>query len=71
MHVAHALAKANVKKATKWQMRGYGESSCGGCSLHGDSVWRVYPLVSGGKLHYKTEGVIKGKSCHLQDLMPC
>ncbi len=51
---AHTLA--NLKKAAKWQKRGYGEASRDTCFKRGDWVWRVYPPVSGGKLRYKNRG---------------
>ncbi len=53
---AHTLARANLKKAAKQQKRGYGEASRDTCFQRGDRVWRVYPPVSGGKLHYKNRG---------------
>ncbi len=53
---AHTLARENLKKATKRQKKGYGEASQNVCFQRGDWVWRVYPPVSGGKLHYKNRG---------------
>ncbi len=50
---AHTLARANLKKAAKWQKRGYGEASRDTSFKRGGWVWRVYPPVSGGKLRYK------------------
>ncbi len=53
---AHTLAQANLKKAAKHQKRGYGESNRPMNFQRGDWVWRTYPPVSGGKLHYRSRG---------------
>ncbi len=53
---AHALARANLKKAAKRQKRGYGESNRPVSFQRGDWVWRMYPPVSGGKLRYRNRG---------------
>ncbi len=53
---AHAIARANLKKAAKQQKKGYGETSQSAVFRRGDWVWRIYPLVSGGKLRYRNRG---------------
>ncbi len=52
---AHAIVRANLKKAAKHQKKGYGETSRSAVFQRGDWVWRVYPPppVNGGKLRYK------------------
>ncbi len=53
---ANAIARANLKKAAKCQKNGYGKTSRSAVFRRGDWVWRVYPPVSGGKLHYRNRG---------------
>ncbi len=52
----HTVTRANLRKSTKRQKRGYGESSHTIKFQCGNWVWHVYPSVSGSKLHHRHAG---------------